>query len=144
MDEAVQEVPKEHFPSEIKLEKGMQLAAQGPHGVIPVVIADIKKDSVLVDFNHPLAGKDLIFEVEIVEVRTVTPEELAHGHTHGAHGHHGHEDEDECCGSSSGHKEDKNCCGSGKCNDNSLEEEIEKSTLKKTPTKKVAKKTVKK
>ncbi len=165
MDEAVQEVPKQHFPAEIPLKVGMQLAAQGPHGVIPVVIADIKKDTVMVDFNHPLAGKDLVFEIEVVGVRDASAEELSHGHTHGEDGHHGHdhhghmhgEDEGCCgggsCGSSEGKsskgKKDKECCGSGKCgsNSNSLEDELEMSSkpAKKAPAKKVpAKKAAKK
>ncbi len=76
ISEAIQEVPKSQFPPELKLEVGAQLAAQGPHGVIPVRIADIKEDSVVVDMNHPLAGKDLTFEVEIVEVRESTPEDI--------------------------------------------------------------------
>lgn len=165
MDEAVQEVPKEHFPKEIPLTVGMQLAAQGPHGVIPVVIAEIKKDTVMVDFNHPLAGKDLVFDVEIVDVRDASKEELEHGHTHGAGGHdshghgHAHDDDEEgccdsgsgCCSEEDGHskkKSGKECCGSGKCKSNSLEEELDKSSskdekkapAKKSATKKAAKK----
>jgi len=161
MDEAVQEVPKQHFPAEIPLKVGMQLAAQGPHGVIPVVIADIRETTVMVDFNHPLAGKDLVFEIEVVEVRDASAEELSHGHTHGEDGHHGHDhhghahgEEDGCCGSGScGSSEgksskgkDKECCGSGKCKDSSLEEELEHSAKtqehseKKVPAKKAAKK----
>ncbi|MFW5705082.1 MAG: FKBP-type peptidyl-prolyl cis-trans isomerase [Nanoarchaeota archaeon] len=76
-DEALNEVPKTQFPPEAKLEVGMQLAAQSPMGVIPVRVAEIKDDSVLVDFNHPLAGKDLVFDVEIVEVNEATPEDMA-------------------------------------------------------------------
>ncbi len=74
--EAVQEVPKAQFPPEIKLEVGAQLAAQGPQGMIPVKIAEVKEESVMVDMNHPLAGKDLTFEVEVIEVRDSNPEDL--------------------------------------------------------------------
>lgn len=74
--EAIQEVPKAQFPPEIKLEVGAQLAAQGPQGMIPVKIAEVKEESVMVDMNHPLAGKDLTFEVEVVGVRESTPEDL--------------------------------------------------------------------
>lgn len=88
MEEAKQEVPKNQLPQEAELKVGMQLAAQGPQGAIPVTIAEIKDDSVIVDFNHPLAGKDLVFEVEIVEVREPTKEELEHGHAHGPGGAH--------------------------------------------------------
>ncbi len=51
-------------------------------------ILEVTSDSVLVDFNHPLAGLDLYFEGKILEVRDATTEEIAHGHVHGAHGHH--------------------------------------------------------
>ena len=65
----------------------MQLAAQGPQGAIPVTVAEVKDDSVVIDFNHPLAGKDLTFDVEIIEVRDATDEEKSHGHAHGPGGH---------------------------------------------------------
>jgi len=51
-------------------------------------ILEVDDNTVLVDFNHPLAGLDLYFEGKILEVRDATREELAHGHVHGAHGHH--------------------------------------------------------
>jgi FKBP-type peptidyl-prolyl cis-trans isomerase SlyD len=51
-------------------------------------ILKVAPDSVLVDFNHPLAGMDLYFEGKILEVREATSEEMSHGHVHGAHGHH--------------------------------------------------------
>jgi len=53
-------------------------------------ILEIASDSVLVDFNHPLAGMDLHFEGKILEVRDATKEELEHGHAHGPQGHHHH------------------------------------------------------
>jgi len=86
-EEAMQEVPKEHLPQDAELKVGMQLAAQGPQGAIPVVISEIKDKTVVVDFNHPLAGKDLTFDVEVIEVREATKEELEHGHAHGPGGH---------------------------------------------------------
>ena len=82
MEDALQEVPKEQFPQDVELKEGMQLAAEGPQGVIPVVVSEIKENTVLVDFNHPLAGKDLTFDVEVVKVRDATEEELNHGHSH--------------------------------------------------------------
>lgn len=51
-------------------------------------IVEVAADNVLVDFNHPLAGMDLYFEGEILEVREATVEEITHGHVHGPHGHH--------------------------------------------------------
>ena len=88
LDEAMQEVPKTQLPEDLDVQVGMQLAAQGPQGPIPVVIAEIKDESVVVDFNHPLAGKTLTFEVEVTAIRDADPSELDHGHVHGADGHH--------------------------------------------------------
>lgn len=51
-------------------------------------VMDITADTVVMDFNHPLAGTDLHFVGEILEVRAATEEEINHGHSHGAHGHH--------------------------------------------------------
>ena len=51
-------------------------------------VIEITAEYVKMDFNHPLAGKDLHFKGEVLEVRTATEEELAHGHVHGPHGHH--------------------------------------------------------
>ena len=51
-------------------------------------VLEVNADSVLLDFNHPLAGMDLFFEGKILDVRDATAEELAHGHVHGDHGHH--------------------------------------------------------
>lgn len=73
--EAMQEVPKEQFPADIKLEVGTKLMAQGPQGAIPVEIKEVKEKTVLVDLNHPLAGKDLVFDVEIVDVSNCSEED---------------------------------------------------------------------
>jgi FKBP-type peptidyl-prolyl cis-trans isomerase SlyD len=48
----------------------------------------VNGDKVTLDGNHPLAGKDLNFEVEVTEMRDATAEEMSHGHAHGPHGHH--------------------------------------------------------
>ena len=47
----------------------------------------ITKEDITVNFNHPLAGKDLEFDVELLDVRDATPEEISHGHVHGPGGH---------------------------------------------------------
>ncbi len=61
----------------------------GPEEEDPVmVVTAVQGDHVTLDANHPLAGKDLVFKVEITEIRTATKDELAHGHAHGAGGHH--------------------------------------------------------
>ena len=87
MDEARQEVPKSQLPQDVELKEGMQLAAQGPQGVIPVTIKELHEDKAVIDFNHPLAGQELTFEVEITNVRDPTTDELEHGHSHGPGGH---------------------------------------------------------
>ena len=60
-----------------------------------VTVKEIKEESVLVDFNHPLAGKDLVFDVEVAEVRDATNEELEHGHVHPDEGEHPDDVEDD-------------------------------------------------
>jgi len=52
------------------------------------MVKEITKEYVKMDFNHPLAGQDLHFKGEVLEVRAASEEELAHGHVHGEHGHH--------------------------------------------------------
>ena len=69
---------------------GMQLHTQSAHGVRAVTVTQIQGDMVTIDGNHPLAGQNLNFDVEIAEVRAATAEELAHGHVHGPGGHHDH------------------------------------------------------
>jgi FKBP-type peptidyl-prolyl cis-trans isomerase 2 len=76
-DEMVMPVPRKDFPSELAPEVGMQLMAQTAFGPMPVRIKEVTADTVMVDYNAPLAGKDLTFDVEIVEVRDSTEEELA-------------------------------------------------------------------
>lgn len=68
-EELMQEVPKNQLPEEIKPEVGMPLMAQLPDGgQQQLVIAEVREESIVVDANHPLAGKDLVFDVEVVEI----------------------------------------------------------------------------
>lgn len=77
--EATQELPKEQFAG-IELEEGMTLYGQDEKGgTVQVIVKEIKENSVVVDFNHPLAGKDLMFTVTLNSVREATPEEIASG-----------------------------------------------------------------
>lgn len=67
--ELIQEVPKTHIPEEIKPEIGLQLMSSTPDGQqIPLVVTEIKDETIIVDANHPLAGKDLTFEVTLVGI----------------------------------------------------------------------------
>jgi FKBP-type peptidyl-prolyl cis-trans isomerase SlyD len=89
----LQEVPRNAFPSDMEPTVGMELVAQGPEGEsVPFVIREVKPEGVLIDLNHPLAGKTLHFAVTVVGVRAATAEEREHGHVHGAEGteHHDH------------------------------------------------------
>jgi FKBP-type peptidyl-prolyl cis-trans isomerase SlyD len=89
--EAVQSVNRSEFPPEVELQEGMNFMAQTPDGrQVPLTIAGVEGENVTVDFNHPLAGKALEFDVELLDVRDATLEELQHGHVHGPEGHHHH------------------------------------------------------
>jgi FKBP-type peptidyl-prolyl cis-trans isomerase SlyD len=83
----VQTIPKTQFPPGVKV--GGQLEGRGEDGHAQVfTVMKIKGDKVLLDGNHPLAGKALRFAVTVAAVRPATEEEIAHRHVHGEHGHH--------------------------------------------------------
>ena len=86
--ELVQEVPRNMFQGVEDIQAGMQFQAQTDDGIQVVTVKDVTDEHVIVDGNHPLAGQDLNFDVEIVEIRDASQEELDHGHVHGAGGHH--------------------------------------------------------
>ena len=86
----VQRVKRGLLPVDGELKIGDQFQT-GPDRYAPVVrVAAIEGDEVLLDANHPLAGVDLAFDVEVVAVRQPTPVELAHGHAHGRDGNAAH------------------------------------------------------
>jgi FKBP-type peptidyl-prolyl cis-trans isomerase SlyD len=77
------EVPKAEFPSEIPLEIGLEISVTDDDGKeMTAFIEEVSVETVTLNFNHPLAGKDLDFKVKIVAIREATPEELEHGHVH--------------------------------------------------------------
>jgi FKBP-type peptidyl-prolyl cis-trans isomerase SlyD len=84
----VQSVPRDAFEDDAEIEPGTQFQAEGPDGVSIVTVLEVKDDQVTIDANHPLAGENLHFEIEIVKVRAATAEELEHGHVHEGHHHH--------------------------------------------------------
>lgn len=68
--EAIIEFPKENIPPDMKLEPGMKLQLQNEAGhPIPVVVTEVKDDIVILDANHELAGKELVFDIELVEIK---------------------------------------------------------------------------
>ncbi len=87
-----QRVPKKYFQDAEHLKPGMlTVLSVREGGQRQVTVLKVGSSVVDVDLNHPLAGKSLVFDVEIVDVRDATPEEIAHRHAHGAAGHaHGH------------------------------------------------------
>jgi FKBP-type peptidyl-prolyl cis-trans isomerase SlyD len=83
-----QRVPKKYFPAQVALRPGVTVMLQTQQGPRPVTVIKVGMSVVDVDLNHPMAGKDLNFDIEIVEVREASAEETAHGHAHGDGGHH--------------------------------------------------------
>ena len=78
-ENAVQTLPREQFEG-IDLQEGMTLYGQGENGeTVQVTVKSFNDKEVTIDFNHPLAGKDLLFTVEVKEVREATPEEVMTG-----------------------------------------------------------------
>jgi len=80
---------REMFPKDFPLEAGTQFQADLGNGRSSVfTVLEVKEKEVSVDGNHPLAGETLNFDIEVLEVRKATKEELEHGHAHGGDGHH--------------------------------------------------------
>lgn len=83
-----QRVPKKYFEDGDKLRPGMSTVLQTKEsGARLVVVRKVGSSVIDVDLNHPLAGKTLMFDVEIKDIRDATPEEIAHRHVHGTGGH---------------------------------------------------------
>jgi FKBP-type peptidyl-prolyl cis-trans isomerase SlyD len=109
--ELIGDVPRDQFPREMELKPGMMFQSQGPDGPISASIKEVKDDdTVVIDLNHPLAGKTLNFDVNVVEVRELTAEELS-GLSAGCGCDCSSEEESGCgCGS-----EEESGCGSCGC-----------------------------
>lgn len=88
-EELVQDVPRQNFP-EGEVEVGMQFRAQGEGESRIITVVAVDDEKVTIDANHPLAGMTLAFDVNVLDVRDATIEELRHGHVHGEGGHHHH------------------------------------------------------
>lgn len=84
----VQRMPKRALQGSGEIRKGMQFQARTDDGMRVFTVTAVVGDMVTLDGNHPLADQNLHFDVEVVEVRQATAEELEHGHVHGAGGHH--------------------------------------------------------
>lgn len=82
-----QRVPVKHLVAPGRLRPGMVVQVNTSEGRIPATILKVGRFSADIDTNHPLAGRSLVFEIEIVDVREATDEEIAHRHAHGPGGH---------------------------------------------------------
>ncbi len=83
MPQLVQEVDRAVFQGVDTIEPGMAFQSQAPDGSTQrIVVREVDGDSVTIDANHPLAGVELHFDVQVVDVRPATDEELEHGHAH--------------------------------------------------------------
>jgi len=87
-EDAIQRVPKKYFRDGDRLQPGMTTVISSKEGQRPVTVVKIGSSVIDIDLNHPMAGKALHFDIEIVDVRDATKEEIAHGHAHGPEGHH--------------------------------------------------------
>ncbi|MBF82652.1 MAG: peptidylprolyl isomerase [Actinobacteria bacterium] len=99
-DELIQEVPRGMFPEDMPLDLGMMLMSDaGPFRIIAITETAVK-----CDFNPPMAGKTLHFDVEVIDVRAAEDSEVAHGHVHGPGGvEHEVQPKSNCC-------DDDTCC----------------------------------
>ena len=88
--ELVQSVPRRALRGIKDVQPGMHLHAQTEAGTRTVTVTRVQGDMVTLDANHPLAGKNLNFDIQVEDVRQATEEELSHGHVHGPGGHHEH------------------------------------------------------
>ncbi|MEI8027174.1 MAG: peptidylprolyl isomerase [Pseudomonadota bacterium] len=86
--EAIRTVDIGQFEDAKAVEIGMQFVADTDDGPVMFTVREVNGADVVLDGNHPLAGTNLSFSVEVIEVREASKEELAHGHVHGAGGHH--------------------------------------------------------
>ncbi|MBN1137461.1 MAG: peptidylprolyl isomerase [Anaerolineae bacterium] len=81
--DAFERIPRDAFPSTMDLEVGLGLELQDDDGeILEAYVSELHPDSVMLDFNHPLAGETLYFEVEVMGLRPATAEELEHDHVH--------------------------------------------------------------
>jgi len=81
------DIERSNFPKDVDIQTGMQFSADVNGDNRIFTVTGLENEKVQVDGNHPLAGQTLHFDVEVVEIRDATKEELEHGHSHGPGGH---------------------------------------------------------
>ncbi len=89
-DDNVHKVPLASFEADgdEELKVGMEVRVETNQGISIAEVTKIEGEEVTLDLNHPLAGATLHFDVEVIDVRDATQQELDHGHAHGPGGHH--------------------------------------------------------
>jgi FKBP-type peptidyl-prolyl cis-trans isomerase SlyD len=113
-NEAVQTLPKEQF-ADVELVEGMTLYGSGENGeTVQVIVKSFDEENVEIDYNHPLAGKTLMFTVLILDIRDATPEELSTGVVGGMSDGCGCGD-DSCDTQTEDELQSNSCCGEGHC-----------------------------
>ena len=87
-EDALEEVAISDLPEGADLEEGMPLEVTDSEGeTYEASVYEVRDETVILDYNHPLAGETLQFEVKVVDIRPATPSELSHGHVHTGDGH---------------------------------------------------------
>lgn len=86
-ENAIQRVPVKHLQGARKWQPGMTAVVETENGAVQVTVSKVGLKMADIDTNHPLAGKTLTFDIEILDVRAASEEEIAHGHAHGVGGH---------------------------------------------------------
>ena len=89
-EELVRLEPRDRFPAELAVGMQFEGRAEGKEDPRIFTVTDITEEKVVVDGNHPLAGRSLVFACTVASVRPATPEEIHHRHAHGPGGHHHH------------------------------------------------------
>jgi len=87
-ENGVKRIPAKHFKHADRLQVGQQVILHTQQGQVQVTVVKVGRFNIDVDRNHPLAGQALTFDVEVIDVRDATDEELSHGHVHGPGGAH--------------------------------------------------------
>ncbi len=87
-EDAQQRISKKYFANPKRLRPGLITQLSTEQGSRSVMVVKVGVKMVDVDLNHPLAGRALTFDIEVVDVREATAEEISHGHAHGPHAHH--------------------------------------------------------
>jgi FKBP-type peptidyl-prolyl cis-trans isomerase SlyD len=82
-EDALGTVPRDEFPPDMPMEKGVALQLRDQDGeMFDAYVESVNKKTVEINLNHPLAGKELLFSVKVLELRPATEDEIAHGHVH--------------------------------------------------------------